>query len=301
MSGKVQSTIQSRDLEAIDNIIYEPKQEELTARSVFPQKYDVSEGAETYTYYVMSRSGAAKIIANGATDIPLVDEDMVKHSVSIYSIASSFAFTVQDVRAARQQGTTVDTSKATTVRRVMAEKENAIAFKGDKKHAIKGAFEAAGIQVMNSPITGEGGLSKWESKTAEQIIDELGEAHTKIVTLPGYGTAPIKLCLPPKQYEIINKKRYSNEDKRTVLQIIRENAWFVDIIRVPDMAGLGTDNTDSFALVHSSNETAELIIPMEIMRHPEEYNFPRTKVPFEERIAGVVVRFPSAIVRCDGI
>ncbi|EGT1408848.1 major capsid protein, partial [Listeria monocytogenes] len=38
MPGKITATIEERDLQAIDNVIYEPKQEELTARSVFPQK-----------------------------------------------------------------------------------------------------------------------------------------------------------------------------------------------------------------------------------------------------------------------
>lgn len=301
MTGQITATIEARDLEAIDNIIYEPKTEELTARSVFPQKYDVNEGAESYSYDVMTRSGAAKVIANGADDLPLVDVDMVRKSVPIYSIGVGLSYTVQDLRAARMQGTTVDAAKAATVRRAIAEKENSIAFRGEKKYAIKGAFEATGIQVDTSPTNGEGGASSWAKKTAEQIIDEIGEAHTKITVLPGYGTASLKLCLPPKQYELINKKRYSNEDSRSVLKVLQDNAWFSAIVRVPDLVGIGTADSDSFAVIHDSNETAELIIPMDITRHPEEYAFPRTKVPFEERTAGVVVRFPSAIVRVDGI
>lgn len=299
--GAVTATIEARDLTAIDNVIYEAKAEELAARSVFPQKYDVNEGAETYAYDVMTRSGAAKIIANGADDIPLVDTDMVRRHVPIYSIAIAMSYTQQELRAARMQGTSVDTAKAATVRRAMAEKENSIAFRGEKKYDITGAFQATGIQVVPSPITGTGGSSAWSKKTAEQIIEELGDAHSLITVLPGYGSAPLKLCLPPKQFELINKKRYSPEDPRSVLKILRENAWFSDILRVPDLIGMGTTDTDCFAIIHDSNETAELIISMDVKRYQEEPNFPRVKIPFEERTAGVVVRFPSAIVRCDGI
>ncbi|WP_420215015.1 major capsid family protein [Listeria monocytogenes] len=99
MPGKITATIEARDLQAIDNVIYEPKQEELTARSVFPQKFDVNEGAESYSFDVMTRSGVAKIIANGADDLPLVDVDMVRKSVPIYSIGIGLSYTVQDLRA----------------------------------------------------------------------------------------------------------------------------------------------------------------------------------------------------------
>lgn len=148
MTGQITATIEARDLEAIDNIIYEPKTEELTARSVFPQKYDVNEGAESYSYDVMTRSGAAKVIANGADDLPLVDVDMVRKSVPIYSIGVGLSYTVQDLRAARMQGTTVDTAKAATVRRAIAEKENSIAFRGEKNMLSKAHLKRQAFKLI---------------------------------------------------------------------------------------------------------------------------------------------------------
>ena len=72
MGNDVTATLEARDLQEIDKVIYQAPQEELVARTMFNVKTDINPGAETYAYNVMTRSGAAKIIANGADDLPLV-------------------------------------------------------------------------------------------------------------------------------------------------------------------------------------------------------------------------------------
>lgn len=70
------SLLRPQDLQAVDLKIYEQHQSELKARSIFKVKSDIPAGAETYAYDVFKRSGAAKILAPGASDIPLVDADL---------------------------------------------------------------------------------------------------------------------------------------------------------------------------------------------------------------------------------
>ena len=89
------SLLRPQDLQAVDLKIYEQHQSELKARSIFKVKSDIPQGAETYAYDVFKRSGAAKILAPGASDIPLVDADLERHTVNIYSIALGFNLTVQ--------------------------------------------------------------------------------------------------------------------------------------------------------------------------------------------------------------
>ena len=61
------------------------------ARTMFNVKTDINPGAETYGYYVMTRSSAAKIIANGADDLPLVDIDMKRYQSPILLLRLAFA------------------------------------------------------------------------------------------------------------------------------------------------------------------------------------------------------------------
>lgn len=299
MGNEVQATLSARDLEQIDNTLYEPKAEELTARTVFPLKTDIHPGAETYGYNVMTRSGAAKIVANGADDIPLVDTDITRQTAKIYSIMAAFHYTQQELRANQLAGMSVDATKAATVRRAIAEKENKIAWIGDADYGIVGVVNAPGIQV-EAVAQGKSGSTKWKDKTSEEIVEDCRKLRAKITVLPGYGSANLILAVPPAQFEELNR-RYSDYDARTIMRVIEENKWFTKIVRVPDLAGAGTSKSDSLLILNNDPETTQLVIPMDLTRYPEEYKFPRVKVPCEERCGGVIIRFPYAIIRGDGI
>lgn len=299
MGNEVQATLSAIDLQQIDSTLYEPKAEELTARSVFSLKTDIHPGAETYGYNVMTRSGAAKIVANGADDIPLVDTDITRETAKIYSIMAAFHYTQQELRANQLAGTSVDSTKAATVRRAIAEKENKMAWIGDDDYKIVGIVNAPGIQTVAVAQNGNG-KTKWADKTSEEIVEDVRKARAKITILPGYGSANLVLAVPPSQFEELNR-RYSDYDARTIMKVIQDNQWFTKIIRVADLAGVGTSKSDSMLIFNNDPETTQLVIPMDLTRYPEEYKFPRVKVPCEERCGGVIIRFPYAIVRGDGI
>ena len=300
MAGEVMANLEARDLQAIDNVLYEAPKEELVARSILNVKTDVHPGAEFYGYNVLTRSGAAKIIANGADDIPMVDTDMVRHVVTIYSIATSFRISIQEQRAAQLTNSPIDATKAETARRAISEKENRVAFVGDKKFNIMGIANATGIQISNAAANGTASSTKWSAKASDLIVEDIRLAKKKITVLPGYGAANLTLALPPDQFEELNR-RYSDFDSRTIRKVIEGNGWFSNIVRVADLTGIGTSNTDAMLVMDTSKSTAELLLPMDITRHKEEYKFPNTKVPLEERFGGIILRSPQAVVRVDGI
>jgi hypothetical protein len=300
MPRNITATLEARDLEAIDRILYEAPKEELVARSLFNVKTDVHPGAETYGYNMLTRSGAAKIIANGADDLPLVDVDMTREFVRIYTIAAGFRFSIQELRQAQMTGQTVDATKAETARRAIAEKENSLAFSGDPKFNIVGLANATGIQVANAEANGASNSTNWKSKTPAQIEEEIRVTRAKITVLPGYGGATLALALPPEQFELLDK-RYSDFDSRTLKEVIRAHGWFADIVRVPDLAKSGTGGTASMLIMDTSRTTAELLIPMDITRLEQEWKYPNWTVPNEERCGGMIIRAPFAIARLDGI
>lgn len=300
MPDNITATLEARDLQAIDSVLYEAPREELVARSILNVKTDIHPGAETYAYNVLTRSGAAKILANGADDVPLVDTDLKRHVLFIYSIAAAFRYSVQEIREAQLTNTSIDATKAETARRAISEKENNLAFVGSEAYNIMGIANATGIQVVNALTNGAAGSTKFRDKTSDQVVEEIRKAKAKITTLPGFGAAQLVLALPPDQYEELNR-RYSDYDARTIRKVIEENGWFKAIVRVPDLKGVGTENSDAMIIMDQSKSTSELILPMDITRHPEEYTFPNYKVPLEERFGGVALRAPHAVVRVDGI
>jgi len=172
--------IRPQDLNAIDKRVYEPHASELKARSIFNVKTDIPAGAKTYSYDVLTRSGAAKILAPGATDVPLVDADLTEETVKIYSIVAAFNISVQEVREAQMAGRPIDVTKADTVRKAIAEKENQVTFSGDKTHGIKGLTDAVGIQVYATPQNEAGTSTKWKDKTGKEIVADIRKAKNMV-------------------------------------------------------------------------------------------------------------------------
>lgn len=291
--------ITPQDLNAIDARIYEPHESELKARKIFVVKSDIPEGAETYSYDVITRSGAAKILAPGATDVPLVDADLKRHTVNVYSIAAAFNISVQEVRQAQMAKRPIDVTKADTVRKAIAEKENQIAFNGDEKYNIKGLTNATGVQVYAVPQNKAGTSTKWKDKTGEEIVNDIIDAKGKVDKLPGHEADTLLLTTDAKL--LLQKKVFNEFTKQTAMQYLQSEGFFKRIETVEDLAGKGLDGTDCFVVLDSSPSVVELGIPMDITRHPQEYAFPNMKVPFEERTTGLIIRYPMAICRADGI
>lgn len=290
--------IRPQDLNAIDQRVYEPHASELKARSIFGVKTDIPAGAKTYSYDVLTRSGAAKILAPGATDVPLVDADLTEETVKIYSIAAAFNITVQEVREAQMAGRPIDVTKADTVRKAIAEKENQIAFSGDKTHGIKGLTDSVGIQVYATPQNEAGTSTKWKDKTGKEIVADIRKAKNMINKLNGH-EADTLLLTPDSNEEL--EKTFNEFTQQSVLEYIKSQNWFKRIETVNDLAKKGLDGSECFVVLDSSPDVVELGIPLDIMRHPQEYAFPNTKVPFEERTTGLIIRYPMAICRADGI
>ncbi|MFJ5565213.1 DUF2184 domain-containing protein [Lysinibacillus xylanilyticus] len=290
--------IRPQDLNAIDQRVYEPHASELKARSIFGVKTDIPPGAKTYSYDVLTRSGAAKILAHGATDVPLVDADLTEETVKIYSIAAAFNISVQEVREAQMANRQIEVTKADTVRKAIAEKENQIAFSGDKTHGIKGLTDSVGIQVYAAPQNEAGTSTKWKDKTGKEIVADIRKAKNMINKLNGH-EADTLLLTPDSNEEL--EKTFNEFTQQSVLEYIKSQSWFKRIETVNDLAKKGLASSECFVVLDSSPDVVELGIPLDIMRHPQEYAFPNTKVPFEERTTGLIIRYPMAICRADGI
>ncbi|UPW82331.1 DUF2184 domain-containing protein [Lysinibacillus sp. Ag94] len=290
--------IRPQDLNAIDQRVYEPHASELKARSIFALKTDIPAGAKTYSYDVLTRSGAAKILASGATDVPLVDADLTEETVKIYSIAAAFNISIQEVREAQMANRQIEVTKADTVRKAIAEKENQIAFSGDKTHSIKGLTDAVGIQVYATPNNEAGTSTKWKDKTGKEIVADIRKAKNMINKLNGHEADT--LLLTPDLFEEL-EKTFNEYTQQSVLEYIKSQNWFKRIETVNDLAKKGLANSECFVVLDSSPDVVELGIPLDITRHPQEYAFPNTKVPFEERTTGLIIRYPMAICRADGI
>lgn len=130
----------ARELDQVKTKTYDKQYPELSALSYFPITSEVNEGAETTTYYSYDITGMAAIINNYATDLPRVDVQGESHTASIKSVGDSYGYNVQEMRASRMAGKSLDARKGAAARRASDYMVNKIAFAGDKKHNLVGIF-----------------------------------------------------------------------------------------------------------------------------------------------------------------
>ena len=128
----------ARELDYIKSKSYDKIYPEFTALNNFPITHEVPEGAETMTYYSYEKTGMAAIISNYATDLPRADVKGSPTTAYVKSIGDSYGYSIQEMRASRMAGKSLDTRKAEAARYAIDRKTNEIAFAGDKEHKLMG-------------------------------------------------------------------------------------------------------------------------------------------------------------------
>jgi hypothetical protein len=294
------SMFRKKDLEQIDEILYTANKEELVARAIINVDDDNHPAVETVGYDTLSESGAAKVTANGATDIPLVDGDIERGAQKVVTIESGFKITSQEKRAAEMLGRDIDTNKAAIARRVMAEKENSIVFEGDAELDIPGLVNAANINTLDVDTDSDSDGVEWEYKTGFEIIKDIREARKKVSKRPGF--IPNVLVLPPDQYERLQDP-INETNVNTVMSYLENMGWFDEIVSTSSLEGADPDGDNDCGIILDNNPAyIELALPLDIYRHEEiKMDNNDIRINLEERFAGALIRYPLAVCRFDGI
>jgi hypothetical protein len=287
-----------RDLEAIDDVLYEPKEEELIVRTFLSTYSDIPEHAETYLYDRYERQGSAKRSAAGADDVPYVDNDKERITQKVISIENGFKIEKQELRAARANNRSVDTEKAETARRFVAENENDLVFLGDADLGLEGFVNATGINTYDVPNDSDADGTAWEFKTGQEIIADIREARAKVNKEDGYSVDT--LILPPTQYEALAKP-YNDYNSETIMTYLMQQKWFDQILEISYLEGADPDGAnDSGLILDTSPSNMQLGLSIDFQRE-EPYRLPNGayQVRTEERTCGLILRRPKAVCRFD--
>ena len=293
------SMLLEEDLEAINDVLYEPKEEELIARTFLDIYDDIPVGAENYSYDQYTRHGSAKRTPTGADNVPLVDNVKKRQTQKIISIETGFKIEKQELRAARDEGRDIDTSGAETARRTVAEDENDLVFLGDPSLGVEGYINADDINTYDVPQDEDEDGTEWENKTGEEIIDDVREARAKVNEQDGYNADT--LILPPKQYQALSKP-YNNYNSETIMTYLQEQGWFDDILDISMLKEAAPGDEDCGLVLDTEPSNMQLGLAIDMEREePYRLENGAYKVRVEERTCGLILRRPAAVCRFDGI
>lgn len=293
-----------RQLESIEQTVYEFKKKELKYRKFIPVSNRDNPGAESITYRMLDMVGAAIIIANYASDLPRADVLGKEFTQPVKTIGISIGWNTQEIRAASLANIPLDTAKAAAARRSVREKESNIAWNGDADANIPGWISNPNVPILAAPA-GAGGIP-WSLKTPDEIINDFRLMISKVRT-QSKGIHEADTCLLPiDQYDIIANTPRSTHSDTTILEFLTKpgNSFgLTEIAWLPDELDLAfTGGTEDGAICYEkSAENMELRIPMELQMLPVQHKGLEFIIPGESRIGGVVIRYPLSQLFFTGI
>lgn len=290
----------TRKLEYVIARTYDKKYPDLRARDFLPVNSEVPSGAESFVWRSFDYYGQARIIANFADDLPLVDIIAGEQAQILRSVGDGYHYSVQDLRQSAMAGTQLDAKRAQAARKVCENTVEKIAALGDSVSGLPGFLNNPNVTLLTAPGDING---NWGAATPQQILDDLNTMVNKMVETTKGAFSPDTILLPLVKYNLISSKVMSVNDSRTILDVFLQNQKRVtsvdtwNMLDKADAAGTGPR-----AVVYQRDaEIVELVIPQEFEQFPPQPFNLAFKVPCHMRIGGVVVYYPLGVMYVDGI
>lgn len=308
-SAEDASVFFARELDYIKSKSYDKIYPEFTALNKFPITHEVPEGAETFTYYSYEKAGMAAIISNYATDLPRADVKGEPTTAPVKSIGDSYGYSIQEMRASRMAGKSLDTRKAEAARYAIDRKTNTIAFAGDAKHKLIGVLSTGNnvpLYTLKSVAKDGGGTTtEWKYKTASEILDDINGMFAYQSEITQDVERADVLALPSAAYIDISTRQIPNTGY-TVKKFLLENAPYLkDIISAPELSAANKETnplgSNVAFLYTNSAEKFSLEIPMAFYQYPLQNRNLEVIVPCESRVAGIIWYYPLSALIAVGI
>ena len=278
---------------------YDVIHKDLKALTLLPVSTEQDDAAEHIEYRSYDQVGMAKIVSDYANDFPRVDTLGTKKSVQVHSLGDSYGYSIQEIRRAARANFNLDARRAMAARRGIEEKQDHIAWFGDKKAGLTGCINAEGITEYVA-ANGAGSSKAWSSKTADEILADVVGIITAAPESTNGKEVPDTLILPLALY---NKLAYTpyNKDK-TLLTFIRDNYPTLTRIEwVQDLVGAGAGNTNRVMAYTRDPMKVEVQIPLRLEQLPPERKGMEYSVICHQRTGGTIVYYPLSVVFCDGL
>ena len=258
----------------------------------------VSDGAKEYSYLEIDHSGEAEIVADNATDLPLVDISGRNNIRVIKTIADAITYSTQDVRSAQMQGMfDIATEKAASAREAMDRKLNRLMRTGDGAAGLRGFVNHPGLNLLQAPT------GTWATATSAQIVDDFNfAANASLIETDGV-ERPDTAVFPVAQWTRISTLPFDPAGGTTTVLEYLQKAH-PNIRTWTDEWGLndvGAGGTPSVMVYNRDRSKVRGVLPMPMRALPAIQKGLNFELGFELRYGGIIAPQPRSIVRLDGV
>lgn len=290
--------LESMEREIFDVLYSNPRD----AFVALPLNTSVPDGATEYSYRMISDLGAAKVVADGATDRPLVDADLVKTTLDIYEFGAGYTFTVGDQA---RSGAILDFPyvqyKARLAAETIALAHNQFALLGGSgvdggPSSVTGFLNNATV-VANKPTLTD---DNWTTVTGANAYATISDMIVDVSA----GSSGVHDCtdvmLSTFVYDFCSSNLLdSTGGTATVLAALRANNPGVNFRKSASCNGAGTGGVDRCVAYERSASNAEYVAAVVYDESQPISSGFRWTVHSRGRAAGTVIRRPLSIVYGD--
>lgn len=256
----------------------------------------------------------AKLISNYATDLPRADVKGKPTTAIIKSIGASYGYSIQEMRASRMAGKSLDVRKGESARYQIDRLNNQIAWAGDSATGLMGVLSTSNDVPLYTIPNGASGKTTWASKTADEIMKDINGMQKQVASVTKNVERPDTLVLPSDVYIDISTRQVPNTGF-TVKKFIEENAPYIKSI-IP-AAELQADSPETNPYAKATGEAGggknvallfkkdarKLTIenPMPFYQYPAQPDGLEVVIPCEARTAGAMIYYPLSLLIAAGI
>ena len=283
----------SRELETILSRSFETQYADIKYSQVLPISTEVASGSDSYTYRIFDAQGSMKMIADKGSDLPRADVLRKEVTLPVRSLGASFAYSIQETRAAAQvPGMNLEQRRANAVRRAYEEKVQDVAFFGDAPSGMTGLFNSSNVDKIVP--------NKWfDTATTDEMLEILNEAATRIVNGSNQKETPNTLLVPyDSVYRIISTTARSTTSDTTVMEFfLRTNPFIRSIEPINELsASKSVLSKDTIIAYDRSPEKLQLHIPQTLEFLPPVRTGLEFTIASHARIGGTAIYYPKSVL-----
>ena len=286
----------ARELETILARSFEVEYADIKYSQLIPISTEVGPGADSYTYRVFDKQGSMKIIQDKAKDLPRADVLRKEVTHPVRSLGASFAYTIQETRAAAMvPGMNLEQRRANAVRRAYEEKVQEIAYFGDAPSGMKGFFNNDQVDKIVP--------DKWftdAGTTTDEMLALLNEPATRLVEGSNMKEQPNTMLVPYEVYRIISTTPRSTTSDTTVLEFfLRTNPFITAIEPINELEASksgGSLDKDRIITYDRSPDKLQLHIPQTLEFLPPVREALEFTVAAHSRIGGLALYYPKSVL-----
>jgi hypothetical protein len=284
----------ARELETILQRTFEVEYADIKYSSIIPISTEVGNGASSFTYRVFDKQGSMKVIGDKAQDLPRADVLRKEVTHPVRSLGGSFAYTVQETRAAAMvPGMNLEQRRANAVRRAYEEKVQEIAYFGDAAAGMKGFFNNDQVDKLVPSVW-------FDTATTDEMLELLNEGPTRLVQNSNMKEMPDTMLVPYNVYRIISTRPRSTTSDTTVMEFfLRTNPMISAIEPINELEAtksFGNLSKDRIICYNRNPDKLQLHIPQPLEFFPPQLRGLEYVVPAHSRIGGMALYYPKSTI-----